>query len=246
MNVFNEMGVYWAEMADQNQTEKQLQFIKKTLKVKGLILDVACGTGRHLIRLSKEGFDVVGLDISNKLLRIAKRRWQEAQVVQADMRFLPFKAEAFSAAISMDTSFGYLPSEEDDLLSLMEVHEALTKNGVLVIDVFSRKHLINRYESGEQLKWKEYPSFFLLQNRTVDVKGEKLKDLWTVHEKTSGQLIIFEHSVRLYEFNQLKGLLEKAGFSVNQVYGDYDEQSYGSNSSRLIFIVFLSGRKAEM
>ncbi len=32
MNVFDEMGVYWAEIADQNQTDRQLQFLKNTLK----------------------------------------------------------------------------------------------------------------------------------------------------------------------------------------------------------------------
>ena len=94
MNVFDDMGFYWAEIADQNQTEKQVQFIKKTLKVKGLVLDVACGTGRHLIPLSQSGCEVIGLDISAKLLRIAKSRWRDSQVVRGDMRFLPFKTRS--------------------------------------------------------------------------------------------------------------------------------------------------------
>jgi ubiquinone/menaquinone biosynthesis C-methylase UbiE len=106
MNVFDEMGVYWAEIADQNQTERQVQFIKNTPKTEGLVLDLACGTGRHLIPLSMEGYGTVGLDVSPKFLRIAKNRWQEAQLVRGDMRFLPFKPKAFAAVVSMDTSFG--------------------------------------------------------------------------------------------------------------------------------------------
>ena len=117
-NVFDEMGVYWAEIADKNQTEKQLQFLKTQIKPDGYILDLACGTGRHLIPLSQQGFNMVGLDISAKLLKIAKQRWREVQLVRGDMRFLPFKPQAFAAAISMDTSFGYLPSEHDDWVSL--------------------------------------------------------------------------------------------------------------------------------
>ena len=35
MNVFDEMGVYWAEIADQNSTQSQIQFIKNTLKEMG-------------------------------------------------------------------------------------------------------------------------------------------------------------------------------------------------------------------
>jgi hypothetical protein len=45
MNVFDEMGVYWAEIADQSHTEKQIQFIKNTLKGNELFLDPACETG---------------------------------------------------------------------------------------------------------------------------------------------------------------------------------------------------------
>ena len=258
MNVFDDMGVYWAEIADQNQTERQVQFIKKILKVKGLVLDVACGTGRHLIPLGKSGFDIIGLDISLKLLRIAKSRLRDARVVQADMRFLPFKPQAFSAAISMDTSFGYLPNEQDDIQSLKALRETLRQNGVLIVDVFNRHLLIQKYKRKRLkwvflptlmnpnslakrllflfFKWKEYPSFFLLQKRTVTKKGKELRDLWTVCDKTDGQLRVFEHVARLYTLSGLKCLLEKAGFKVMETYGDYEKQSLVIDSSRLIFI----------
>jgi hypothetical protein len=39
MNVFDEMGNYWAEIAEQNSTQTQTQFIKNTLKGNGLILE---------------------------------------------------------------------------------------------------------------------------------------------------------------------------------------------------------------
>ncbi len=125
MNVFDEMGIYWAEIADKNQTEKQLQFLKNHLKPEGYVLDLACGTGRHSIPLSKEGYGMVGLDVSANLLKIAKQRDGQIELVRGDMRFLPFKPQAFAAAVSMDTSFGYLPSEQDDRVSLAEVRRVL-------------------------------------------------------------------------------------------------------------------------
>jgi hypothetical protein len=87
-------------------------------------------------------------------------------------------------------------------------------------------------------QWKEYPSFFLLQKRTVNQKGEKLCDLWVVYDKAKGQIVVFEHSVQLYEFSTLQVLLEKAGFVVNRVYGDYEGQNFSPNSSRLILIAY--------
>ena len=226
MNVFDEMGVYWAEIADQSQTEKQLQFLKTHLTPDGYVLDLACGTGRHSIPLSQDGYNVVGLDVSAKLLKIAKQRWPTVQVVKGDVRFLPFKTQTFAAAVSMDTSFGYLPSETDDLVSLAEVRRILVERGFFVIDVFNREELSLKYaENNQPSKSKEYPSFFLQQKRTVSQNGDWLCDLWTIRDKASGRLAVFEHSVRLYGEGELQGLLEKAGFSVKQVFGGYEGEN---------------------
>ena len=261
-NVFDEMGNYWAEIADKNQTQQQIQFLKTSLKPDGYVLDLACGSGRHSIQLSEMGFGMVGLDVSARLLRIAKQRWSGVELVRGYMRFLPFKPQAFSAAISMDTSFGYLPNEKDDAVSLAEVRRTLGRDGVLVVDVFNREELTMKYGSGKRFrvrflllpfflkfpnrlsrwllfhffKWKEYPSFFLLQKRMVSQGGERLCDLWVVCSKASGRLVVFEHVARLYGLGVLEGLLEKAGFKVNRVYGGYDGESFSAGSSRLILL----------
>ena len=134
MNVFDEMGIYWAEIADKNQTERQIQLLKNSLKRDGYVLDLACGTGRHSVALSTEGYDMVGLDVSANLLTIARQHSSSVQMVRGDMRFLPFKYQAFSAAVSMDTSFGYLPSDQDDAVSLAEARRVLRQDSVFVVD----------------------------------------------------------------------------------------------------------------
>jgi ubiquinone/menaquinone biosynthesis C-methylase UbiE len=237
MNVFDAMDVYWAEIADKNQTERQIQFLKNTLKTDGYVLDLACGTGRHSIALNREGYGMVGLDVSPNLLKIAKKRSSAVQLVRGDMRFLPFKPQTFSAAVSMDTSLGYLPSEQDDAAALAEVHRVLRQEGVFVVDVFNREELTLKYrEKNHSPKWMEYPSFFLRRKRMVNPDGGWLYDLWTVRDKASGQMRVFEHAVRLYTLGGLQGLLEKAGFAVKRVYADYEGQDFSANSSRRILV----------
>ncbi|MCW4003463.1 MAG: class I SAM-dependent methyltransferase [Candidatus Bathyarchaeota archaeon] len=257
MNVFDAMGIYWAEIADKNKPEQQIQFLKATLKTSGYVLDLACGTGRHAIPLTKDGYCVVGLDISRTLLSIAKKRYSQIQLVRGDMRFLPFTHEAFTAAISMDTSFGYLPTEQDGSQSLSELRQALNPRGVLIVDVFNREQLISKYSRKPRFKWallpfllklpnrwllcrffkwREYPSFWLLQKRTVSKGGECLSDLWVIYDKATSQLVIYEHSVRLYTLNQLQDLLAKSGFMVQQLYGGYKREAFGADSSRLILL----------
>jgi ubiquinone/menaquinone biosynthesis C-methylase UbiE len=236
-NVFDEMGVYWAEIADKNQTQRQIQFLKSLLQPTGYVLDLACGSGRHSIALNADGYMMVGLDASRKLLKIAKQRSEEIPVVLGDVRFLPFKTGTFTSVVSVDTSFGYLLSEADDKVSLSEVRRVLSKMGLFVIDVFNQEYLDLKYKvQSNSTKEKDYPSFFLLQKRTVSDSGSWLCDLWTIRDKADGQVRFFEHKVRLYGRDKLSCLLESVGFRVNQVLGGYEGENFRVDSSRLIFL----------
>ena len=227
------MGQFWAEIADKNQTQRQLALLKRRLPREGLILDVACGTGRHTTALTQDGYVVVGLDVSLNLLKIAKQHGA-GFLVRGDMRFFPFKQDAFAAAFSMDTSFGYLPSEEADRQSLAEVRRVLIRGGLFVLDVFNREHIIRKYSGRRVTEWWEYPSFFLEQERSVSGSGRKLCDRWVIYPKDGGQTRYFEHSVRLYPHRRLAELLTDAGFAVAATFGGYEGQQFDFTSPRLI------------
>jgi SAM-dependent methyltransferase len=234
-NVFDDMDYFWAEIAEKNQTERQNQFLKSKLKTQKCVLDIACGTGRHAIALCAAGFNVVGLDISIKLLRIAKSRgalW----LVRGDLRFLPFKAESFDVVISVDNSFGYLPSKDEDQKSLVEARRILRKGGRFVLDVFNRERFMHKYaRKPAAAKLFEYPSFQLKQARTVSENGEWLCDYWTITEH-AGKQSVFRHKAHLYTFAQLEQMLGDTEFAVDAVYGDYEKQPFGSDSKRLIIL----------
>lgn len=261
-NVFDDMGDYWSEIADGSKTLSQVKFLEDNLERTGIILDAACGTGRHLSALSEKGFEVVGLDISINLLKIVKQRYNKAVVIRGDLKFLPFKVHAFGAVISMDTSLGYLESEKDDFKVFMEIRRVLRFGSFFVIDVFNRDLLLRKYFHKNYLKklkwatlslltnigihwflfrvfqWRDYPSFFLLQERTVSINGDFLEDLWIICDKKTRRLSIFRHHARLYEYHIVKSLLISSGFSVRSLYGDYDRRNYTRSSQRLIVIAY--------
>jgi len=59
-------------------TRREVKFLldEVSIDTRAAILDLCCGTGRHSIELAKLGYAVTGLDISEELLRIAKKkRW---------------------------------------------------------------------------------------------------------------------------------------------------------------------------
>jgi len=236
--LFDELDEYWAAIADARLTGREVDFINTLIKKNGLILDLCCGTGRHSLRLSRKGVSSVGFDLSAKLLKIAKRRQDQQDVtvplVRGEMRYLPFRPETFVASISMFTSYGYLPSLKDDLKSLKEVARILEKDGIFVIDIANREHLLQVFR---KKGWGEFPGFFLLEKRSLDVKGSKLHSKWTIIDKKSGREREFSHNLRLYTIRELKRMLGKARLMVKAVYGDYDDgQKFSEESPRLILV----------
>ena len=116
----------------------------------------------------------------------------------------------------MDTSFGYLPTEQEDAKSLAEVRRVLCLGGEFVLDVFNRENLVKKYAGkASELKLYDYPSFTLQQQRTVSDDGERLRDLWTIQDKATGQVRVFGHSVRLYQRPKLEELTRNHRFSYS-------------------------------
>jgi SAM-dependent methyltransferase len=254
--VFDHISSYWAEIADANRTQQQLDFVKNHISSNGLVLDLNCGNGRHAVPLNKAGYDVAGLDISPRLLRIAKKRASEegitVSLVRADMRFLPFRTDVFSGVISLDSSFGYLPSEDEDKKSLNELSRTLAESGVFLLDVFNREDLRQRYgrlrfrdlfwglaknpQLGKLFRWREYPSFYMLQKRKITRNGEKLQDSWIFMDKNAGKISLANHVIRLYQFSQLQMLINRSGLKVAQTFGGYEGQRFSGDAKRLIII----------
>lgn len=235
-SLFNELNEYWAEIADARPLQKEVRFIQSTVRKKGLILDLCCGTGRHTIALQQNGFNTIGFDISLNLLRIAKRSMKESQldmhVVRGDMRHLPFKSEIFSAVINMFTSFGYLPSAKDDIESLSEVSRVLSEKGTFIVDVINREHLIDVFRPRD---WGEYPSFYLLETRRLDDDYKLLHSQWIILDK-NGRKHMFFHNLRLYTLKGLEDLLTGSGLRIMEVYGNYERGRLDEMAPRLILV----------
>lgn len=106
------------------------------------VLDLGCGNGRHSIVSAARGHLVVGVDFSRRLLRTALRdlaRRSEAKRirwVEADAAVLPFRSEAFDAALCVAV-LHHLPSEGDRIAALRELHRVLAPGGRAIVSVWA-------------------------------------------------------------------------------------------------------------
>jgi len=108
----------------------------------GFLLDLACGTGRLLLPLVRDGHEVVGLDRSAEMLAAAARRVhrlpatrrRRCTLVRADLRAFAFRAPA-ALAICAFHSVQHLLTDEDFARFLGNTRRSLTKGGWLAFDV---------------------------------------------------------------------------------------------------------------
>jgi ubiquinone/menaquinone biosynthesis C-methylase UbiE len=111
------------------------------------VLDLGCGAGRHVIYLTKRGFETYGTDIAETGLKLTKRRLRkaklEAAIVKSDMKFLPFICSCFDAAICVQTIYHQRLREIKETVS--ELHRVLRKKSLLLTNFHSKR-------SGKQRK----------------------------------------------------------------------------------------------
>ena len=118
------------------------------------VLDAGCGPGRHALELAERGFDVVGVDLSERFIEIAEQQRENRGLTSAafqvaDVRSLPFAAE-FDAVISLcQRGFGLLGGvDEEGVLS--EFARVLRPGGVCVLATFSAAFALAWKEEGER------------------------------------------------------------------------------------------------
>ena len=111
--------------------EKEINY-DKTIK----ILDVGCGTGRHSIELSKRGYSVTGIDLSESQLKRAKEK-ASAQSLKIDFQKhdarIPHFSNLFGLVIMLcEGGFPLMETDEMNFQILQNAANALKSNGKLV------------------------------------------------------------------------------------------------------------------
>jgi len=124
----------------------------KRYKIKR-VLDLGCGAGRHCAYLAKNGFDVVGVDVSTSALKLAKK-WaleenlKDVTFTQATMTNIPFSDCQFDAVISI--SVIHHAVKRDIIKTIEEIYRILTKKGLFLANLTSVKD--PRYGEGEKVE----------------------------------------------------------------------------------------------
>ncbi len=143
--VFANYGKYYDLIYLDKDYDRECDFLEEIFskfseKRPNRILDVGCGTGGHALRLAKRGYDVIGIDFSKSMIRIANDKARERDVlykkpdfVVMDARYLGF-VNHFDACIAMFAVVSYITSNRDLLLFFRETRHLLRENSLFIFD----------------------------------------------------------------------------------------------------------------
>lgn len=132
---YNQVAEFFSERTKDMQINDIERFVKLLKKNQNnpKVLDIGCGPGRDAKTFVEEDIEVIGIDISEEMLNIARKTVPDAEFKKIDMRNLPFDSNSFDGIWSAG-SLQHIPKEEmDELLS--DLYRVLKDGGILFSDL---------------------------------------------------------------------------------------------------------------
>lgn len=209
---------YMALYAHRDEAEAELA-VATVLRAapalgRGPVLDLACGSGRHLAVLRQHNPEAFGLDLSRELLAQAPQELRP-HLLRGDMRHLPLRPSSLSGLTLWFTPFGYFGEAENrQLLKALAI--LLRPGGVLVMDYLNAQLVRNGLIEEDT---QEREGLRVTSRRSLE--GTRLVKRMRLERLDAGSVREVVESVRLYDPAELEGMLLAAGLRVNTVLGDY-------------------------
>jgi 2-polyprenyl-3-methyl-5-hydroxy-6-metoxy-1,4-benzoquinol methylase len=226
---------------DEREAEKQVRTAVRIVPFAPgqTILDIACGAGRHVLAFALSGARVTGIDLSETLVKIARRRIAEtgvrASILRGDMRVLSYREE-FDGATIWFTSLGYFSTVAEDARVMKGLAASLKHGGWWLVDLpnpaYLEKNLV-----GKSRRTVNGPHGRAAVTETRRIVGRRVEKTTHIDDPAGSRSYV--ESVRLYRPEQFGALVNAARLVTDGILGDYDGRAMTADSPRQIWF----GRK---
>lgn len=205
----------------------------------GLVLDLGCGTGKMTRILAKAGYDMIGVDLSEEMLGIAREQETGAQEIlylNQDMREFELYGTV-KAVVSICDSMNYITEEEDLLQVFLLVNNYLDPGGIFVFDMntlYKYREVLGETTICENRE----EGSFIWDNYFDEEEQINEYDLTLFIKEEDGRFRKYEetHFQRGYELECIKALIEQAGMEFVACYGEQSFEAPRQECERVFFI----------
>lgn len=217
------------------------------------VLEIACGTGRVTLRLAQEDVNIVGVDLDEEMLKVARRKSEgvpNVGWVQGDMRSIVLD-QTFGLIIIPGHSFQFMCTPEDQVRALETFKRHLTPEGTLIVHLdhqnvdwlgdilrdlggkFNKGRDVRHPQTGHTIQketaWTYERS---TQTATVTSRWEEVAQDGSILQAWERKPMAL-HCVFRFE---IEHLLARMGFEERIVYGDFFKNPLDENSSDMIWV----------
>ncbi|MEI6668647.1 MAG: class I SAM-dependent methyltransferase [Acidobacteriota bacterium] len=199
----------------------------------GPVVELGCGTGRISLPMARTGVGVAGIDRSATMLARARKRSRLAKLgsqlslIRGDICFLPFRP---ASAALVAAPYGILQSLLDDTVldaALAEAFRIVRPGGTFAVDMVSDLVSWQEYDRRVKLRGTMRGSqarITLIESVRQDrTRGVTMFDQEFVERRGSKRHVhAFSIAFRTVSVQVMTSRLERAGFAVSAVLGDYE------------------------
>jgi len=185
------------------------------------ILDIGCGTGRHSIELTKRGYRMTGIDLSDSLLKRAREKASEQNLVidfqKHDARQLPFNQEFDAVIMLCEGAFPLMETDEMNFQILKNAANALKNNGKIIFTTLNGLFpLFNSIEEFCANATNDGNATY--HNNNFDLMTFRDYNI-TIVEDDSGNKKKLECNERYYVPSEITWLLKSLNFITIEIFG---------------------------
>lgn len=237
-------------------SQKEINFyINEARRSRGPVLELGCGTGRITTPIAHAGINILGVDESAKMLKIAKSKTEllgrhKKCIAFSKQNMEDFKShKLFSLIIIPYKTFLYLTKPEDQVACLGNCFRHLKRNGKLIIDIYSPRLDVINHCLTQKSKWEYVETLIDKKNKLTIKRYDKrvYRPEIQVLEQTSKYI---EYNQNHKEMRQIKMrttsryifryemefLLKLAGFEKIFLYGSFNKEKYTNRSKTMLWI----------
>jgi len=204
------------ENSDNTSQDVDMLMNALHLKPEDHVLDLCCGQGRHTLEMHRRGFtNVIGIDRSKYLIRVAKKRAQQLKLCirfsEGDARKIRLRESSVDCVVIFGNSFGFFESQQEDIDVLNSILHVLKSEGRIAIDVVDGEWMRNHFEK-RSWEWID-ENQFVCRERSLSKDMSRIVSREVIVHAERGVIADQFYAERLYGFNEIKMLLEKLNFT---------------------------------
>ena len=203
------------------------------------VLELGCGTGRLTVPIAEAGVSIVGVDFSASMLESARAKARSAgaaiEFIQGDMRSFELD-ETFSAVFIPGNSLLHMITLEDLQQCFAAVRRHLDKSGRLVFDVSKWDIGVLARDPATRFPVMTIGDIAIEEMASYDSATQVREIKWYFSRPGAPDFRVIDYRLRVIFPEELRALLDGAGFRLGQRFGEFTREAFDASSPRQVCI----------